>query len=248
VGPGDGGPLAKALLIGTIAAAALAGCGPAPEGARAYAEGRWADAHRAFAAEVAAAGDGADSALLHDAALAALRAGALDEAEALAGRSADGEFLRGHAAFLRAGRAEAETAGPRSDASGWDRAIRHATDARDHWARAAAAREGWPEARRNAERAALRIEALEEKRKSAARKAAPAGRPRVVLLPGSEGEDGKGPGEKTVEDASPGAAAAELPAAEVLGVLDRLAAKEKEKRALRLARRREGGGGTERDW
>ncbi|MCI0585869.1 MAG: hypothetical protein L0323_03395, partial [Planctomycetes bacterium] len=63
----------------------------------------------------------------------------------------------------------------------------------------------------------------------------------------SEGEV-PGPGGSTVEDAPPGTAAGDLPAGEVLGVLDRLAEKEREKEDLRRARRREGGGAAERDW
>jgi len=248
--------MAQRILI-AAAAVALAGCAPAPEGPRAYAEGRFADAHRAFASEAVRAGERAPADLLHDAALAALRAGALKEADALAERAAAAggaafaprvDRLRGHAAFLRSARDEAEASGPRADATGWDRAIRHAVAARDHWILAAVASPGDPGARRNAERAVLRLEDLARKRAAAARATAGGGRPKVVLLPDPSSNERPADGRPRLEDAAPGAVAGDLPAGRVLGVLDRLAEEERAKRALRLAHRRASGGGTERDW
>jgi hypothetical protein len=111
----NGTPRLVPALAG-FALAFSAGCAdPGAEGHRASAEGRFEDAHAAYASAVARAGDVAPAELLVDRALAALRAGSLREVEpALELAAACGdrrvrercEFLRGNLAFARAELAE----------------------------------------------------------------------------------------------------------------------------------------------
>ncbi len=194
----------------------------------------------AFAAGLSlalAACGGDDAAGLHREAVEALRAGRWSEAASLADAVAQrgGEayagprwFVRGNVAFARSQEAEA------------DAATLAAENAVASWRVAAASRGDWPQARRNVERGLLHLERL---RREAARKspgAPPPGIPPPAPPP---------PGPGGVEPAAPAeAAATPLPPEKVLALLEVLRAKEKEKTALRRARRSAAGGEPERDW
>ena len=247
----DRTPTLVALLFAT---AALGACGGSPAGREAYGAGRYADAARAFAEAAKEAGDGASADLLHDLALASVRAGDLraaeEAADAMAARGgaeekALSEFLRGLASFARA---EADAARPGADRLVRDRAVAHADAARGRFERAAASRDDWPEARRNAERAALLLRRLLRDREVAdARRKEGAPPPG----PGQPPPPPPPPPEAPSADPSappPGAADGDLPRDRVLELLRRLQAMEEEKAALRRARRAQGQAGVEKDW
>lgn len=171
---------ARRLSVAAILVALAAGaCGGWSDAERAFREGRFGDAQRAFAAIEDAAGDGAPAVLAYDRALAALRAGDLRDAEAAVARAearADGalapfvHFLRGNVAFAKSELAEVQADTPEAEPFAWDVAIVHAETARRSWRLAVTEREDradWPEARRNVERALLRIADLREKKADA---------------------------------------------------------------------------------
>ncbi len=256
--------LAATLLIAALAAAP--GCAPPEPGVRAWEEGRFADAADEMGAAVDAAGDGASPALLHDLALASLRAGRIAACEAAARRAeatggpaiaARAAFLLGNAAWARCDGAESETFRLGQDLSAFDRAIALAESARDAWARAAAAHGDWPEARRNAERAILRVARLRVDRARADREKGgmpgATGDPRLVQVPppaaGPGGEspptppDGQG---ETGPALFPGER--EPTSAEIRALVLRLVEMEDEKHEARRRLREATGGGAERDW
>jgi hypothetical protein len=191
----------------------------------------------------------------HDDALAALQRGDLKAALAAAERaaSAGGErwkpvldFVRGSASFARSRAVEPPAAATQAETAALEQALVLAEDALAFWRRAAMSREDWPAARRNVERALLRIEAL--KARLPARSAS--GSPTPVILPGggdAPGPDGEEPPgadeETTVEtvttDLAPDALA-RLP--------ELLRQKDAEKRAARRARWAAPARTTERDW
>lgn len=196
------------------------------------------------------AGPGADA---YDRALAALAAGDAREAARAAAEtaaSADpevaalGEFLRGNAAFaLCEGTArQAET--PGSEPFAFDVAIGYGRQAARFWQSAAMSRDDWPAARRNVERALLKLEELKRKKAAAdrerAKQAKPQPRPRPLPRV-------KPPEEKEAANADDGAIRALSPD-EVRRLIARLAEKEKEKRELRAAARKARSAGVERDW
>jgi len=224
------------------------------DAARAYREGRFADAQALFAAAAAEAGDAATPSLLHNLALAALRAGDAAAAEAAAERLvARGgpafapfrDFVRGNAAFARCEKAAALASQVEAEPFAFDAAIALAKTAGSLWRAAASARGDWPEARRNAERALLLVADLEAKKKEAEEKRrkstpdAPPPPPPPEKPPEAEPE---------TEPADAAPALALLSDAEVRKLLDRLDAKEREKLALRRAERRARSGGAEKDW
>lgn len=233
-----------------LCALAVAACDATKEGARAYRAGRLRDALAAFDR---AAGDGASPELLYDRALAALALGELEVAESSVAAAAERggpafaarrDFVRGNVAFRRSEAAEAEAARADADATARERVVAHAEDALAFWRLAAASREDWPEARRNVERALLRLSRLRERRGDGG------GRPRP------EGPDAPGrprpPSEASREEPGappPGTPEAEpLPPERILRVLDLLRAKEAEKLRLRRERMRARAVAGERDW
>jgi hypothetical protein len=179
-------------------------------------------------------------------AIEALRAGDLEAAEAAAG-GADAalrDFVRGNVAFARSERAEAAAARPGAPPSLLERAAADAEDALAFWRRAAASREDWPAARRNVERALLRLARLRGKKTEGGRggpkpERPPEERPAPPRPPETAGEE---PGPEAEVDVS------ELPPERVLALLEALRRREAEKRALRQERRSAAGGGAERDW
>src|SRR6185295_18687607 len=119
---------------------------------------------------------------------------------------------------------------------------KQAETARDAWARAAVTRDEWPEARRNVERSLIAIERLKAKKKARAeqpKKNAEQNKPQPLPQPKVAPKDPK--------DAPADLTIAELPAEEVRRLFDVLAAKEKEKRDVRRARRDEKGADVEKD-
>jgi len=241
----------------TIAIVALlAGCGEDfTAGRAAYEAGRHEEARAAFAAEEERRGDGASAALAYARALAALRAGKPDEADAAAGRAAVRDedafgalaaFLRGNAAWERFRVAEAQASAPEAEPFAFQVAIDRAEAARAAWIEAATSRDDWPEARRNVERAQRTIEELRRRRTEAeAKRTGAKPTPRIVDQP-SPPPDDAGATEESETDAE--ARRDRLDPSDVRSLLERLAAKEREKREVREARRRALTSGVEKDW
>src|SRR5205814_5841281 len=122
---------------------------------------------------LSACGREGDAARSFDAAVAALRAGDLDRARALSEQAATegGEayasrrdFVRGNVAFAKSEAAEAAAGRPGADRTLMERARAFAEDALAAWRAAAQSRADWPAARRNVERALLRLDRLREKK------------------------------------------------------------------------------------
>lgn len=224
----------------TLLALLAFGCGD--PGLQAYREGRFRDAQEAFRAD----GDDASAARLFNRALAALRAGDLTDAEGAAETAAERgtpeiaalcDFVRGNAAFERCLMAERQASTAAAEPFAFDVAITYAKKARGLWQLAAMSRSDWPEARRNVERALLKEDELRRKKadreEQQRRKAKPRPRPRP---PDAEPDPAVAPQLK------------ELDPDEVLRLLDKLAQKEREKRALRRSHRKGRMAGVERDW
>jgi hypothetical protein len=174
----------------------MAGCDASAAGSNAYDEGRFGDAHDAFVAVTL--GDDAAPELLYDRALAALRAGRLDDAVATLAREREAPagdtrpllvFLEGNVQFARAERAAQQARAPEAEPFAWDLAIRQALSARDAFRQAAATREDWPQARRNAERAARLLEKLRGEKAAADPNARSASSPEVRLHAGKGTQD-----------------------------------------------------------
>ncbi len=223
-------------------------------GLRAYAEGRFADALAAFSAAEEKAGDGAPPELLHDKALAALRAGAFVEAENGTRKAADRggpefaalrDFLLGNVAFARCEKAALQAGQVEAEPFAFDSAIALAAAARNSWQRAAASRPDWPEARRNVERALLMMEDL-VKRKAEAEKKKPKSARETV--PGEDPRPPDGGAGTEEEVVKPEPALAPLSPEGLKRLAERLAAIEKEKLALRRSVLSVRGGGAGKDW
>jgi hypothetical protein len=245
-----------------------AGCDRAATGVDLWRAGRFSDSLAAFRDEADRAGGGASPELLYDRALAAARAGEPDEAESAAGAAAARGgpefaelrgFLRGNAAYSRAETFEFQADLPAAPPDCLDRAIGEAQAARDAWTRAASDRRGWPAAERNARRAAILLDHLKAKKASGATNAAKVqgGRPRIAEAKPQDRADAPPLPEppRPQRDSKPPIAAAPgaaeetpLTRADVLKLLDRLDAKEREKLDLRRARRAEQPADVERDW
>jgi hypothetical protein len=165
--------------------------------------------------------------------LAGCGAPADDGAAAAAGYR---RFLDGTAAWARCDAAESETL---RNPAAFDRAIAEARAAGSHWAAAAVSREDWPAARRNAERALLRAKRLEADK---ARMDRAQGKGQGEPPPPPPPKPSDRPADAEVSGPKP------LSREEVLKLLDRLAAMEKEKRAVRTEERETRQGGVERDW
>ncbi|MHC4548754.1 MAG: hypothetical protein ACYTEZ_08240 [Planctomycetota bacterium] len=247
--PGRTQALSKALLASLL----LVGCGELASGVDAYREGRFRDAHAAFRKAEESAGNGASAALSFNRALAALRAGDLSDAEAAAQRAAARggpemaarcDFLRGNAAFARCRLAERQASTAAAEPFAWDVAIIYARKARDAWQRAAMSRPDWPAARRNVERALLKIEEL--KRKKAEQDQRPPRPPGPQPPPPPQPPEARGKEDEPAPADEP--QLEELAPEQVLRLLDRLAQKEQEKRALRRSHRKARMAEVERDW
>ncbi len=248
----EGAAVAAALPL--LVLALVAAGAAAVDGERAFREGRFAEAHDAFAAAVAAAGDEAAAELLWNEALAALAAGRPREAEiaaevaAVRGGASFGprrDFVLGSAAWARAARAESQASGPEAEPFAFDLAIAQVDAARDAWARAAASRADWPAARRNVERALLKRDELVAKRDEARRKAEEERKKdRADPEDATEGE------EPPRDERAPTAVAQGFDEAPDLAarLFERLARKEAEKERLRASVRAARSTDVERDW
>jgi hypothetical protein len=146
-------------------------------------------------------------------------------------REAVATFRKASAAYARSEAFEAQAR--KGDAEAGKLAMKCAEDALAWWQWAAATRPDWPQARRNVERALLRLSALRDHAKAPQPK---------QKAKGDEKEQDKPP------EPPPTPETADLPAAQVLGLLDVLRAREREKLRLRRAQRRARGGDVERDW
>jgi len=164
-----------------------------------------------------------------------LLAGCGDAADDAAAVEARATFLKGNAAF--AASLDLERQAEAGDAEAFKAAVMRAEDALAYWQRAAMTRADWPEARRNVERALLRVEQLRERRKEGTKKK---DAPKKKDDPPEKKEEEKAEPRKV--DAK------ELPAERVLEVLDVLQRREQAKRALRQKERARQGAGVERDW
>ena len=226
------------------------------DGLRAYREGRYREALAAFSEAVAEAGEGAAPELLYNQALSAVRVGELAVAEAAAERAAARggpafaalrDFLIGNIAFQRALTAELQATGPEAEPFAFDGAIAFAKKALRSWQRAAVRKEDWPRARRNVERALRKLSELQRKKDEAAGK-----KPKKERDPQAEEqpEDPTDPSQRIEEEVlvEPLPAPPRLSARQLQELLDLLATKEKEKRAVRSARQRTPGVRVEKDW
>lgn len=253
-----------------VAAAALLvfllpGCDRTRSGRTAWDAGRLEDARRAFAHEVEDAGSGASQALLFDHALASLATGRWTEADDAAARAMEGDdqgvaglaaFVRGHVAFERSRLAEVEAARPGADATTAARALADAEDALAFWSEAVLSRSEWPEARRNVERALLRLAGLRERQRADAPDEGPGDGPEAPPPPdGPPLPDRPRPPPPTPvpPDPTPTPTGAEvvtqaLPAEAVPALVERLRAMEAERERVRRARRDERSASVERDW
>ena len=204
----------------------------------------------------------------------ALKAGRFEDAEKTATEAArEGgtdfearrDFLRGAAAFAKSELAEEMSKRPDAEPTALEFAIARAEDALAAWRTAASSREDWPEARRNVERALLRLARLRAEKaskdpKNADKppepgdpKAPPLPKPGITppppppaLPPSPPPADGTGmdPAPKP----SPVAEKPDLSPAEVLRLLEVLRAKDEEKVVKRRAERRVRSSDVEKDW
>jgi hypothetical protein len=225
-------------------------CRDGSEGYDHYRAGRFTEAHAEFVARCEAEGEDASAELMFNRALAAIGAGDLSDAESSAEQaaaaggeklSARAEFLRGNAAFARCELAERQAASVEAEPFAFEIAIRFGEKARDLWMSAAMSRPDWPEARRNVERAEAMLESLRGRKREAESKKDPRPKPQPKPLPD--------PGQTRPEvKPNPEAKITELSPSEILALYERLAKKEREKRTVREAYRKERMTTVERDW
>ncbi|MEW6741546.1 MAG: hypothetical protein AB1486_02210 [Planctomycetota bacterium] len=246
--------LALALLVSVLFLPLLRGNrDESSAGAQAYREGRYQEALKAFTAAEKEAGNRASAELLYNRALAGLRAGELVVAEFSAEKAvarggarfvATRDFVLGSTDFARCDMAEAEAARTDAGPAALDLAISYAEAARDSWQRAAMSRADWPEARRNVERALLKLEELKKKRAEAIERKKARDEKKKIIDQAGTGETGNGSEQEQKVAPQEGA----LLSDQVLALLDKLAEKEKEKLELRRAQRQARATAVEEDW
>jgi tetratricopeptide (TPR) repeat protein len=239
-------------LLAVVLGLVVTACDPTSDGRAHYEAGHFAEAQAAFDEAVTAAGDGASAVLLYDQALAAVRTGRYRAAEEAVRRAREApgaddlvpllDFVLGNVAWLRSEVAEAEANRPGGEPTAHEWAVASTVDALAAWRRAAASRDDWPEARRNVERALLRLDRLREQKAGGSRRVdVPVPRTDTPPVAPEPPPPEQGPDTPSTETR-------ELSAAEVAGLLDLLQKKEQEKLAGRRAERESHGGGVERDW
>ena len=216
-----------------------------------YRAGRYEAAFADFAAELGARGAVAPAVLRFDTALAALRVLRTADAEqaiaplATSDRPeerADAEFVLAMVAHQRAERAALAAQLPDAEPMAWPSAVQSMERAFAGFCAADALREGWAEARRNAERAQRRLAELQRLRdasKPPAAKSAATPEPQPLPQPTRT---------PVPEPAEPEVAVAPLPPDEQARLLDRLQRQERAKRTLRQAQQRASVVAGERDW
>lgn len=195
----------------------------------------------------------------------ALRAGDLDQteerlqategrldAEAAPAQAAYRAFLAGLVAWERSLAFEARSKTPQADPTDHERAVASTVDALAAWRKACATRGDWPSARRNVERALLRLDALRDRRAPSKKQpkpspgddpADPTQKPPQDRPPPPSGETGEG--ENPPPDQAEGK---ELDPKQVMALLERLKEKQQEKQELRRKARGKRGTDVERDW
>lgn len=261
---------AALLLLGLLL---LPGCGRMQEARELAAAGQHAQALALLEQELAAAGAGARPELHVNLGLCALRVGrheraraAFAAAEAAGGPAYAryGAFLRGQLAFLASRDLEAQAAQPGADPALLEGALMRAEDALAAYRLAARSTPDWPEARRNMERALLRLEALREQRRTGTQGAP---QPRLRPQPGPPAGPAPGtpaspppgtppgtppapptPGASAQADEGARVVTRDLPAGELgqLGALLRRKAAERD--AARQGQRARASAGVEKDW
>jgi len=224
-------------------------CGDVP-GEDAYEEGRYEEAHAALVETTEA--ESAPPEHLLARALAGLRFGNLPDAGTTLDRL-DGEadpalagfadFLRGNVAFARCEIAESQARTPEAEPFAFDIAISFGESARDAWRRAALSRSDWPEARRNVERALLKIEDLKAQKSARTdeRKKERTPRPKIIPRPPD-------PTDSNPENIDANPLKKELSPEQVMALLEKLGEKEREKKTLRREKRAERMPEVEKDW
>ena len=184
-------------------------------------------------------------------ALAALRDGRLEEAESAAESAAARggpeirvlcEFLRGNVAFARCEMVERQAEEPGAEPFAYDVAIAYGEKALRFWRHAAMSRADWPEARRNVERALLKLEELQKKKadKDEQRRRESDPQPRPRPKPKPRGGDAEADPDRPQLQ--------QMSREQVMGLLEKLAEKEREKLALRRLHRKVRMAEVERDW
>jgi len=170
----------------------------------------------------------------YDETVAALGEGDLRAAKAAAAEVGGpvGVFLRGNVAFGECVLAERQAESAAAEPFAFDVAIRFGEEAERLWREAAMSRDDWPAARRNVERAQIKLRELRRKKQEAQDRAKPEPKPRPEPRP----EAGKEK-ETTEEGRDLDPMLRELPPEEVGRILERLAEKERDKRAMRKAER-----------
>lgn len=245
------------LILLLLCALAAVACGEFGDGVDAYDGARYEEALETFTRLAEADGQDAAPELLYNQALSALRVGELRRGAAALDHSTDREteeldglreFLRGNLAYAECELAEMQAGTAEAEPFAFDVATAHARKALEHWQIAATTRDDWPAARRNAERAVLKLAVLAQKKAAAEQSnSKSASQPEVNFKPApggdgkqppKPGEDAEGGGDEEVDSAETAAATeTELTAEQVLQLLDTLAEKEREKLALRRERR-----------
>lgn len=244
------------LLLLTALGVALIGCLRGDDftaGVRALEAEQWSDADAALRSAVGAAGAKASPELLFDRALAALHVGSGREAEIAAERATVRggdrfgeltEFLFGNSSYARCERSEARADLPEAEPFAYDVAILQAEKARIAWQTAAVRRGDWPAARRNVERALLKLEQLRRKKQEKVDEQKKKEKPDPPKNDPPEPEVE----EEEVEQPALEPSLQELSPDQVQRLLEKLALKEREKRAMRQAERRERTSAGTRDW
>lgn len=254
-------------LIAALLLAATSACADADRGLAAYRAGNYAEASRDLGPVAEAAGSDASVALAFDAALAAVRAGDPVAArsrlrQAWSARGAEGAvdeltFLEGVVGVAEAEVSAAQARSVESEPFAWDIAIGTATSAMESFRKAAASRDDWPAARRNAERARLMVLAFRREKAASDPAGRKASTPEVRLIPKDTaqgesqpdpsipGEPGGQEGDAAAEDA---ARIAELAPEDLPRLLEILGRKDEEKRTLRKEARSARSAGVEKDW
>ncbi len=238
-----------------LLALSLSGCGRSPSGHEAYEDGRFEDAHAAFRRASEADADGASAEVLYNRALAALRAGDLADARSAsekAARLAAGatvsrcDFLLGHLAFAQCTLAEAQAKTAGAEPFAFDVAITYAKRAHESFAVAAMSGSGWPAARRNAERSLLKLRDLQEQKDRAKQERKRQRDPKPKPKPQPKPKPKPAPDPEPQPDTAP--QTKELSPEQILGLIEKLAQKEREKIGMRKAQRAERSAAIERDW
>jgi hypothetical protein len=155
------------------------------------------------------------------------------------------DFVRGNVAFAKCLTAEMQARTPEAEPFAFDVAITYAETARTRWQLAASSRADWPEARRNVERAMLKLADLKRQKAERRRAGRKNARPRPNIVPGATPEDG-GPGGPRETETE--AVREKLTDAQVLSLFEKLSEKEREKAALRRTHRGARAANVEKDW